>query len=111
MQVVSQLATIYVDSPVSLFTPQNHESLVNMSFGQFVTNEEVILPACGWETLPTSVQVMLPAHFWVNTCFQVNAALKGVNKSATPTWVNTCVQVNDSFPCLLLLHSPLPWAS
>ena len=128
MQVVSQLATIYVDSPVSLFTPQNHKSLVNMSFGQFVTNDEVILPVCVGETFPTSVQVMLPARFRVNTCFQVNAALKWVNlfvtldrvnksatldwvnKSATHTWVNTCVQVNDALKWVNLFAT-LHWVN
>jgi len=112
MQAVSQLVTISMDVPVGLSLCQNHEFLVNTFSAQFGLNNKVILPVCVVETLPTDVEVILPARFRVKTCFQVNAVLKcidafatldrvndkaafkWVSKSATHVWVNTYNQVN-----------------
>jgi len=119
MQAVSQLVTISMDVPVGLSLCQNHEFLVNTFSAQFVLNTKVILPACVVETLPTDVEVILPARFQVNavlkcndafaTLEQVNddVAFEWVNKSAILVWVNAYVQVNLASEWVNMFNTPV----
>src|SRR6267154_4806969 len=109
IQVMSQLATICVDVHVSFFMPHNREFFMNSSSALFIMHDEVTLPTNVAVTLLTGVSAILPTHFWVKTCFQVNAflecdntftALDRVNYNTAFEWVNkstTCVCVYSYF--------------
>ena len=111
MQIVPQLITTYMHVRANLFVRWNHEFLMNILSAQLVTDNKVIPPTHVIETLPSSVEVILPTRFRVKTCFQVDAALNWVNmfptldrvncnaafewlNKSSPVWVDTYVQVN-----------------
>ena len=113
-QTVPQLITIDMDVHANLFVRWNHEFLMNIPSAQLVTDNKVIPPTHVIETLPSSVEVILPTCFWVKTCFQVDAALNWVNMFATLDWVNCNVAfewLNKSSPVWVDIYVQVNLAS
>jgi hypothetical protein len=73
MQVAQQPVSIYGDLSICLNAPRNRGFSVNMSLTECAVIDGVISPGIVGETLPTGVQLILPARF------QVITVLKWVN--------------------------------
>ena len=82
MWIAQQPASIYGDLSICLDAPWNWGFLATMYLTQFAVIDGVILSGIVGETLPTGVQLILPARFLVIT------ALKWVNLCTTHVWVN-----------------------